>query len=111
MNFFSQMNADSLAGMPESLRAIIESRPPWATGAFGLAVFGGTIGSLLLLLRKSAASYLFMASLVGVIVQVFPFLSAADLPVGVWVGSLMSVVVAAFLIWYSKRAESRGWIR
>lgn len=59
MNFFSQMNADTLAGMPESLRAIIESRPPWATGAFGLAVFGGAIGSL----------------------------------------------------WYSKRAESRSWIR
>ena len=111
MNFLSQMNADTLAGMPESLRAIIESRPPWATGAFALAVFGGAVGSLLLLLRKSAASYLFMASLVGVIVTLIPFLGATGVPVPAWVGNLMSIVVAAFLIWYSKRAESRGWIR
>jgi len=33
-----------------------------------VAVFGGALGSLLLLLRKLAAYYLFLASLLGVIV-------------------------------------------
>ncbi len=110
MNFFSQMDADVLASTSESYRAIIESRPVWATGAFALGVFGGALGCLLLLLRKSAAYYLFIASLLGVVVQMFPFLGAADVPIEVWVGTLMSSVVAAFMIWYSKRTESKRWI-
>ncbi|MCH7569152.1 MAG: hypothetical protein IH919_01085, partial [Deltaproteobacteria bacterium] len=66
INFFVQMNADTLAAMPESHRAIVEGRPAWATGGFAIAVFGGALGCLLLLLRKSAAYYLFIASLLGV---------------------------------------------
>ena len=60
INFFMQMNADALASFPESHRAIIEGRPAWATGAFAIAVFGGALGCLLLLLRKSAAYLLFV---------------------------------------------------
>ncbi len=101
MNFVMQMNTETITGRPESYRAVIENRPAWATAAFAIAVFGGAIGSVLLLLRKSAATYLFVASLVGVIVQVFPFVGNPDVQLGIWVGSLMSLVVAAFLIWYS----------
>ena len=60
MNYFGQMNAEMVAAMPEAKREIIESRPAWATGAFAVAVFGGEIGSVLLLLRKSAAYHLFI---------------------------------------------------
>src|SRR3990172_13059980 len=67
INFFVQMNADTLASYPESHRAIVEGRPAWATGGFAIAVFGGAVGCLLLLLRKSAATYLFIASLLVVI--------------------------------------------
>ncbi len=111
MNFVMQMNTGTVTGMPESYRAVIENRPAWATAAFAIAVFGGAIGSVLLLLRKSAATYLFVASLVGVIVQVFPFVGNPDVQLGIWVGSLMSLVVAAFFIWYSKLyAKRKGWI-
>jgi hypothetical protein len=40
MNFLWQMNADTLAAMPELHRSIAEGRPAWATGAFALAVLG-----------------------------------------------------------------------
>ncbi len=115
INFFVQMNADTLAAMPESQRAIIEGRPAWATGAFAIAVFGGALGCLLLLLRQSVADYLFIASLLGVIVQMIPYLGMAgstinygafEIPMII----LMPLVVAAFLIWYSKQAKSKGWI-
>jgi len=52
INYFMQMNADALATYPEAERAIVEGRPAWATGAFAIAVFGGAVGGLLLLLRK-----------------------------------------------------------
>ena len=109
INFFWQMNADALSAMPESHRAIIEGRPAWATGAFAIAVFGGALGCLLLLLRKSAAYYLFIASLLGVIVTMIPYLSMDFGPFEISTYVLMPLAAAAFLIWYSKHAESKGW--
>ena len=112
INFFVQMNADALASFPESHRAIVEGRPAWATGGFAIAVFGGALGCLLLLLRKSAAYYLFIASLLGVIVTMTHTLGVGiDFGLGEILGIiLMPLVVAAFLIWYSKWAQSKGWI-
>jgi hypothetical protein len=116
MNFVVQMNTDMVAGMPDTHRAIIESRPAWATAGFGFGVFGGTLGCLLLLLRKSAAKYLFMASLLGVIVTMVHTLRVANSeidfgPFEVSMMIVMPLLVAALLVWYSKHAESRGWIR
>jgi len=115
INFFMQMNADALASFPESHRAIVVGRPAWATGAFAIAVFGGALGCLLLLLRKSAAYYLFIASLLGVIVQLIHTLGMASSkidfsPLDILMIILMPLVVAAFLIWYSKWTEGKGWI-
>ena len=115
INFFVQMNADALAAMPELHRAIVEGRPAWATGGFAIAVFSGALGCFLLLLRKSAAYYLFIASLLGMIVQLIHTLGMASStidfsPFDILMIILMPLVVAAFLIWYSKWAESKGWI-
>jgi len=115
INYVLQMIPDVLATYSESERAIVEGRPAWATGAFAIAVFCGTLGSLLLLLRKSAAYYLFIASLLGVIVTMIHTVSLAvstiDFsPFEIAGVILMPLVVAAFLIWYSKHAESKGWI-
>lgn len=112
VNFIVQMDPDMLAAYRESERAIIEGRPAWATAAFAIAVFGGAIGCLLLLLKKSAAFYLFIASLLAVIVTMAHSLSVGiDFGIGEIMGIiLMPLVVAAFLIWYSKHAESKGWV-
>ena len=113
LNYFMQMNPEMLELYRESERAIIDGRPAWATGTFAIAVFGGAVGSLLLLLRKSAATYLFIASLAGVIGAMVHTLSTGiEFGMGEVLGIiLMPVVVATFLIWYSKHAASKGWIR
>jgi hypothetical protein len=115
INFTVQMNADALASFPESHRAIIEGRPAWATGGFAVAVFGGALGCLLLLFRKRAAYYLFVASLLGVIVTMIHTLgiasSTTDFSVfKIFMMILMPLVVAAFLIWYTKWTGNKGWI-
>ncbi len=110
INYFAQMDADSLASFPEQYRPIIESRPAWATAGFAIAVFGGSIGCLLLLLRKSAAFYVLIASLLGVIVTMMHIFGVAGFSsFEIWIGVLMQLVVTAFLIWYSKLAERKGW--
>lgn len=112
VNYFVQMNADSLASFPEVYRPIIEGRPAWATAAFAIAVFGGSLGCILLLLRKSFAFFVFTASLLGVIASMVHIFGVAGLSsFEAWMGILMQLVVTVFLIWYSKLAESKGWIR
>ena len=112
VNFFMQMNPDMLDAYRESERAIIQGRPAWATAGFAIAVIVGALGSLLLLLRKSAATYLFVASLVGVVVTMVHTLSVDyDFTSGeILVMVVMPLVVAALLVWYSKHAEGRDWI-
>ena len=110
-NFFVQMNPDMLDAYRESERAIIHGRPAWATAAFATAVFGGVLGSLLLLFRKSAAIYLFIASLIGVIVTMVHTLGTGITfgPGEIIAIILMPIVVAVFLIWYSRYTASKGW--
>ncbi len=108
INLLSQMNADMVASMPEAHRTLIESRPAWGTGAFAVAVFGAAIGGILLLLKKSIAYYLFIASLLGAVVAQIPILGVASFPM--LVGGLSQIVVTAFLLWYSKRSENKGWV-
>lgn len=109
-NFLSQMNAETVASMPEAYRAIVESRPAWATGAFAIAVFGGALGGVLLLLRRSAAYPVFIASLVGAAGAQIPILGMAGFPSEALAGGMMQLIVGAFLVWYAKRAERMGWI-
>jgi len=115
MNFLMQMNPETLAGYPEPARVLVAGRPIWATGGFAIAVFGGGLGCILLLLRKSAAFPVFIASLLGVILAAVHALGMAGPTIAesqqIWVGTLMSLVVAAILIWYSKYAAGKGWIR
>lgn len=116
INFIVQMNPDALASFTESARAIIDGRPVWATAGFAVAVFGGALGCLLLLLRKSTAFYWFIASLLGVVVTMIHTIgivrsgihfSTFEMVMMV----LMPLLVAAFLIGYSKWAENRRWLR
>ncbi len=105
-NFVMQMDAETVARMPDSYRAIVDARPAWATAAFGVAVFCGALGCLLLLLRKPVALYLFIASFVGVVVQMTTTLGQ----LGATIGVASSLVVAIFLIWYTKYTQGRNWI-
>jgi len=109
INYFMQMNPDALAGYSEAARSLVEGRPVWATGAFAVAVFGGALGCLLLLIKMSAAYYVFIASFLGVVVTDIHTFGVTDSK-EIWVGSLMSLVVAVFLIWYSKRVKRKGLI-
>lgn len=115
INFSAQMSADLVATYPETHRAIIEGRPAWATAAFAVAVFGGALGCLLLLFRKSSAMYLFVASLLGAIVAMMHALGVTGSTdfsrFEVFMMMLMPLVVAAFLLWYSKQAEKKDWIK
>jgi len=115
VNFFMQMDADIVSVLPETHRAIIMGRPVWATAGFAVIVFGGALGCLLLLLRKSAAYYVFIVSLLGGIVTMIHTINIARTTIDFSVSEivvmiLMPLLMAAFLVWYAKWAERQDWI-
>ena len=109
INYIMQMNPNAIVEYPEATRALIESRPAWATGAFAIAVIGGALGAILLLFKRSAAYFVFIASLLGVIVTLIHTFSV-EVATGIVVGSLMSLIVGIFLVWYTKYALKQNWI-
>ena len=114
MTYVQEMNPDALASMPESYRAMVEMRPAWATGAFAIAVWGGALGCVLLLLRKSISLYIFIASLIGIVVQMTYNLAIAESTqsFGPFETAMIIMIpgIALFLIWYSMHASKREWI-
>jgi hypothetical protein len=98
---------------PEQLE-IINNMPMWATSAFGIAVFGGALGSLLLLLKKRISNFVLSVSFLGIIVQfVYNFFVANSLEVYGPGGLIMPILTIAFglyLILYSKNCMKKSWL-
>ncbi|WP_299336591.1 hypothetical protein [uncultured Psychroserpens sp.] len=94
---------------------MISNAPAWATAAFALAVFGGLLGSLFLLLRKKTAYIFFLISLVAVIVQLYHnFVVVDSMEIMGSIAAVMSGIIvgaAILLLWYSKYAIKKGWIK
>jgi hypothetical protein len=103
-----------IAAMSATDQALYAARPAWGVAASAIAVLAGALGCVGLILRKGWALPLFMASLLGVLVQDFCLfvLSGADVrsdPVVVGLQSAV-MVIAIGLILLASKAIARSWI-
>lgn len=108
------MSDEARAALPEAERLLYETVPTWATAAFAIAVWGGALGCVLLLMRKALALPVFALSLCGIVVQnihSFFFSKSWEVfgPGGVAM-PIMVVVIAVYLIVLARRARAEGWI-
>lgn len=90
------------------------TQPSWYTAVFVLAVFGGAIGCLGLLLRKSWAVLPLMLSLLCVIIQNIYFALTGvfdNIHGGQWVMTILIPVVAIFLVWFARKRKADGTLR
>jgi len=108
------MTDAAIAELPVAEQALLTGIPIWATGAFAIAVFGGLLGCVGLLMKKKWARPLFIASLVAVVVQMFNWLVLSDTVDVYGAGSivmpLVVIVIAGFLIWFAGTSSSKGWL-
>lgn len=84
--------------------------PAWVVAFWALAVWGGVLGALLLLLKKRLAAPVLLVSLVSMIVtSIHNFLLSEGLDVMGTVGVVFSAVifVVALLLWLYARAMAR----
>ena len=115
-NYLDQafMTDKVLETLPKEQQILYLDVPAWVTAAFAIAVFSGTLGSLLLLLKKKIASTFFIISFLGIMGQMSYRLlidqsSDSFGPMGI----AMPIIIIAFggyLIWYSRKANEHRWL-
>lgn len=108
------MGVEDLEKLTQAQRLLYESTPAWVTGAFAIAVWGGLLGCIALLLRKKWARPVFVVSFVAIVVQTGYSLFMSDsLEVygpGGAVLPVLVVVIGILLVLFSQTAERRKWI-
>jgi hypothetical protein len=108
------MSPEMLAAMPLKERELYESTPVWVNIVFALSVFGGALGCILLLLKKSLALPVLIVSLISVLLQMFnAFFLTDSIEVfgpGGMIMPIMIIIIAIALVWLANNAKSRQWI-
>lgn len=110
-----RLSPEDIAALPEAQRALYDARPGWAVVSTAVAVFGGLLGCIGLLMRKKWALPVFIASLVGILVQDFGLfvLAGGASAAGPTAMALQGVVllVGIGLVLVSRAGIARGWLR
>ena len=115
-NYLTQafMTDAVLASLPKDQQLMYQDVPAWTTAAFATAVFSGTLGALLLLLKKKIASTFFIISFMGIITQMSYGLlinENTDSYGPMWIlMPFMIIAIGGYLIWYTKRANEHRWL-
>ncbi len=106
-----QLAAAYTAEQVELLLAV----PAWATSMTAIATNFGVLGSILLLLRRTWSVPVYSISLVALVIQdIYSFAMTETLAVFgptplIIQGAVL--LIAVFLVWYSRQASARGWLR
>jgi hypothetical protein len=101
-------------GLSAEKLALIDATPVWSTAAFATAVFAGALGCIVLLLRKKLANTLFLVSFLGIIIQnidAFMRFKISEFTGAEITFTLLIPLIGLFLIWYSKKCISKGWLK
>lgn len=114
-------NTDYLAAMmptvdPQATLAWVDAFPVWAQFGWGLGVWGGLLGAVLLLMRHRWAVPAFAASLVGAVLGLgYQIAAAPPLPgaEGAMFDAMPFVIIAiaAALFVYARAMRARGVLR
>jgi len=105
---------EDVAKLTEAQRALYAARPGWAVAATAIAVIGGALGAVGLLLGRKWAFILLVLSLIGILIQDYGLFVLAD---GATLAGPVAVVMQAIvllvgigLVLLSRKGIARGWL-
>jgi len=109
------MSDEALQAMSDGERSLYTSVPSWTVLCFAVAVFGDTLASILLLLRKKLATMVFIVSFVFTLTQMIYTIFISNLVavrgVGATVFPMVILVAGILLIWFSRMSTAKGWLK
>ncbi|MEL0646359.1 hypothetical protein V6248_02895 [Pseudoalteromonas agarivorans] len=108
------MTPEMISKLPTDQQAAYSNIPLWSTIAFAIAVFGGLLGCILLLMKKALAIPIFAVSLSAILLQqYYNFvvinsiellgLSAVFMPIFV-------ITIAILLLYISIKGKQQSWL-
>lgn len=110
----SLMTDEAKATLSEAQQAMYSNMPSWVTGAYAIAVFGGTLGCICLLIRKKFAKQLFVLSLLAVLTRNVYLFFLNDVPIEMeivpMILTVMVIIIGFALILFSNSAIKKNWI-
>jgi len=100
------LTPEAVAAMSPDQQALYAARPVWAVAAYAIAVWGGALGCVGLIMNKSWAKGALLASLLGLIAQDIALfgLSAVAIETSVYALQGMVLVIAVLLLLLANRA-------
>ncbi len=105
---------ETLAALSEPERILLETRPAWATAAFAIAVWGGLLGCIALLLRKKWARPVLLISLIGILVQmIHSFFISNNLEAygpGEISMPILIILIGVGLVFFARISTKKLWL-
>jgi hypothetical protein len=97
-----------LPGAPADMTS--KTMPVWVVGAFAVAVFGGALGSLGLLMLKRWSKMILLLSLLAVLLQDLWAFVLRGTPEKDLILPVAVNVIAILLVWLAYSADRKGWL-
>jgi len=103
------------SSLPLDQRVVFEARPSWMILAYGIAVWVGLFGAVMLLLRRKLAQPLLLVSLIAAAVTFLPYAVVPQIRDNVTTNDIaVAVIVLAItwtIFWFARHSMQRGWLR
>ena len=116
-NFYTQitLTEEAMVALPLAEQKLMNTTPLWSLIAFGIGVFGGSLGCIGLLIKKKWSFYPLLFSLIAVMAQMgyWLFFTKAVEVYGnsTYVMPLVVILVAYLLFRLSKKGIDKGYLR
>jgi hypothetical protein len=113
--FDLRLTPEDVAKLSAAQQTLYAARAGWAVAATAVAVIGGALGCIGLLLGKRWAFIVLVLSLIGILVQDFGLFVLADGislagPVAVVI-QMIVLLVGIGLVLFSRMGIARGWLQ
>jgi hypothetical protein len=98
--------------MSPDQQALYAARPAWAVAVYAIAVWGGALGCVGLIMKKRWAKGALLASLLGLIAQDIALFGMSPVAIETSVYALQGMVlmIAVLLLLLANKAARQGWL-
>ncbi|MHA7871782.1 MAG: hypothetical protein ACX939_05465 [Hyphococcus sp.] len=108
------MSQNAIAQLPAEQQAMRSNMPAVVMVAYGVAVLTGALGAMMLLLRKTLATQVFIVSLAALLVQ-FGYLFLAMRAMSVMgpqaaILPAFTIIIGFLLVRFAMSSQRKGWL-